>query len=153
MAEWQRTHTCNEIRELHVGQTVTLNGWVLTTRDNGHQAFIDLRDRYGLTQVVFHKADRRPLRSAAEAEERMVLSITGVVCKRLEGAQEPHRHCHGCSRSRGAGAGVLNQCPPLPFEVSEFDNKLANEDLRLQALPRPASGAHLPHAHPAPPAL
>ena len=67
MAEWQRTHLCNELREEHVGQTVTLNGWVLTARNNGHQAFIDLRDRYGLTQVVFHKADKAPGSLRAQA--------------------------------------------------------------------------------------
>ena len=53
MAEWQRTHTCEALREGDIGQTVTLNGWVLTSRKYGNQIFIDLRDRYGLTQVVF----------------------------------------------------------------------------------------------------
>ena len=53
MAGWRRTHTCGELRENHVGQTVVLNGWVHTYRNQGSLVFIDLRDRYGLTQVVF----------------------------------------------------------------------------------------------------
>ena len=57
MAEWQRTHICNELREEHVGQTVTLNGWVLTTRKDNFQVFVDIRDRYGLTQIGPHRDD------------------------------------------------------------------------------------------------
>ncbi len=132
MAEWQRTHTCNELREEHVGQTVTLNGWVLTNRNNGHQAFIDLRDRYGLTQVVVHKADSADLYAQAEAlKNEWVLSVTGVVRKRLEGAERADIPT-GAVEVEAQVLRVLNQCPPLPFEVSEFDNKLANEDLRLE---------------------
>ena len=83
MAEWQRTHTCNELRPEHVGQTATLNGWVLSTRKDNFQVFVDLRDRYGLTQVVVHKAENPDLYAqATELKDEWVLSIAGVVRKR-----------------------------------------------------------------------
>ena len=58
MPSLRRTHTCGELRESHVGQTVTLNGWVNTIRAYPQQVFIDLRDRYGLTQVVVEADDK-----------------------------------------------------------------------------------------------
>ncbi len=132
MAEWQRTHTCEQLREEHVEQTVTLNGWVLSARDNGHQTFIDLRDRYGLTQVVFHRADNADLYAQAkDLKSEWVISVTGLVRKRLEGAERADIST-GAVELEAQVMRVLNQCPPLPFEVHEFDNKLANEDLRLQ---------------------
>jgi aspartyl-tRNA synthetase len=134
MAEWQRTHTCNELREEHVGQTVTLNGWVLTTRKDNFQVFVDVRDRYGLTQVVFHKEENADLYArATELKSEWVLSITGAVRKRLPGAERADI-ATGAVEIEAAALRVLNECPleRLKFPVDEFDNKLANEDLRLQ---------------------
>jgi aspartyl-tRNA synthetase len=132
MAEWQRTHTCNELRESHVGQTVTLNGWVLITRNYGNQVFVDLRDRYGLTQVVF-EADSPELYEQANALGReWVLSVTGVVRKRLPGAERADIST-GAIEVEAKRLRVLNPCPPLKLSVTEFpDEALANEDLRLQ---------------------
>lgn len=131
MAEWQRTHTCNEVREGHVGQTVTLNGWVLTTRKYGNQIFIDLRDRYGLTQVVFEADNPDLYKRAEELKNEWVLSVTGVVRRRLEGAARADI-ATGAVEVEAKALRVLNQCPPLPFPVDEFGSELANEDLRLQ---------------------
>ena len=87
MSEWQRTLTCNDVRASHVGQSVTLNGWVLTTRNFGNQTFIDLRDRYGLTQVVF-EADDKPLFDAAnQLGTEYCVSVTGRVRPRLPGKE------------------------------------------------------------------
>jgi aspartyl-tRNA synthetase len=132
MAEWQRTHTCGELRETHLGQTVTLNGWVLITRHFGNQVFVDLRDRYGLTQIVF-EADNPDLYKVADKEinREWVLSITGVVRKRLPGAERDIPT--GKIEIEAKAVRVLNPSPPLPFSVTEFpDEQLANEDLRLQ---------------------
>src|SRR5271170_7126938 len=90
MASWQRTHTCGELRETHIGQTVTLNGWVNTFRMYADQVFLDLRDRYGVTQVVV-EADRPEIfKLAAEARGEWVLSITGRVRERMIGSEKKH---------------------------------------------------------------
>ncbi|HVL13962.1 MAG TPA: OB-fold nucleic acid binding domain-containing protein, partial [Gemmata sp.] len=79
MAEWQRTHTCEQLREEHVGSTVTLNGWVLITRNYPSQVFVDLRDRYGLTQVVFEADNAELFGRGNELAREWVVSVTGVV--------------------------------------------------------------------------
>jgi len=131
MAEWQRTTTCGELREDHVGRTVTLNGWVLITRNYAKQVFVDLRDRYGLTQVVFETDDADLFKRANELGREWVVSIAGEVRKRLPGMERdiPTGKIELVAKSMT----VLNACPPLPFSVTEFpDEEPANEDLRLQ---------------------
>jgi len=132
MAEWQRTHTCGELRDTHVGQTVTLNGWVLITRKFGNQVFVDLRDRYGLTQVVF-EADNDELFNIADKMGReWVLAVTGLVRARVAGKDRADI-ATGKVEVEAKALTVLNHCPPLPFSVTEFpDEEPANEDLRLQ---------------------
>jgi aspartyl-tRNA synthetase len=132
MAEWQRTHTCEELREKHVGQTVTLNGWVLITRTFGNQVFVDLRDRYGLTQVVFEADSGELFKESKALSREWVISVTGVVRRRLPGAERTDTPT-GAIEVEAKTLRVLNPCPPLPFSVTEFpDEELANEDLRLQ---------------------
>jgi aspartyl-tRNA synthetase len=139
MAEWQRTHTCGELRESHVGQAVTLNGWVNTTRAYNDQVFIDLRDRHGLTQVVF-EADRKDVFAAAnEVRGEWVLSVTGTVRPRQPGKANL-KLATGAVEVEVTALRVLNRCPNPPFEVLSIpqedrtlgDPELANEDLRLQ---------------------
>jgi aspartyl-tRNA synthetase len=131
MAEWQRTHTCGELREEHVGRTVTLNGWVLITRNFGNQVFADIRDRYGLTQVVFEEDNPELYKIGDNLGREWVVSVTGVVRKRLPGAERAIPT--GKIEIEAKSLKVLNACPPLPFSITEFpDEKLANEDLRLQ---------------------
>jgi len=132
MAEWQRTHTCGELREEHVGKTVTLNGWVLITRNYGKQTFVDLRDRYGLTQVVFEADAAALFQQANDLGREFVVAVTGTVRTRVEGAARADI-ATGKVEVEAASLTVLNPSPPLPFSVTEFpDEKLANEDLRLQ---------------------
>ena len=131
MAEWQRTQTCGELRDEHVGQTVTLNGWVLITRNYAKQAFVDLRDRYGLTQIVFESDDAELFKTANDLGREWVVSITGTVRNRLPGMERdiPTGKIEVLAKT----LRVLNPCPPLPFSVTEFpDEEPANEDLRLQ---------------------
>ena len=83
-----RTHHCNEIRPEHIGQTVTLCGWVNTVRDQGGVIFLDLRDREGLTQVVFRSEENpESLTMAEKLRDEDVIQITGRVTARLEGTE------------------------------------------------------------------
>ena len=131
MAEWQRTQTCGELRDEHVGQTVTLNGWVLITRNYAKQAFVDLRDRYGLTQIVFESDDADLFKQANDLGREWVISVTGLVRKRLPGMYRDIPT--GKIELEAKVLRILNPSPPLPFSVTEFpDEEPANEDLRLQ---------------------
>src|SRR5512143_622068 len=83
-----KTHTCGELRPSHVGQTVTLAGWVHRQRDHGGITFIDLRDRDGLVQVVGDPA-KPDVAEIQGARAEWVLQVTGLVRKRPEGAENP----------------------------------------------------------------
>jgi aspartyl-tRNA synthetase len=138
MAEWQRTHNCGELRQEQSGQTIVLNGWVNSYRAYNDQIFVDLRDRYGLTQVVF-ESDRAELFAAAgDIRNEWVLSVRGQVRERLPNKHNP-KLATGDIEILAKQLHVLNRCPPPPFEVMSIpletgfgDPELAGEDLRLQ---------------------
>jgi aspartyl-tRNA synthetase len=133
MAHWQRTHTCGELRESHIGQTVQLNGWVNTYRAFPDQIFIDLRDRYGITQVVFEaERDGELFKVAQQIRSEWVLAVRGQVTERLPGKHNTDL-ATGDIEVKVESLTVLNRCPTPPFSVTEFAHEeLANEDLRLQ---------------------
>ncbi len=133
MAHWQRTHTCGELRESNVGNTVQLNGWVNTYRAFPDQIFIDLRDRYGITQVVFEaERDAELFKAAQQLRSEWVLAVRGQVTERLPGKHNP-KLATGDVEVKAETLTVLNRCPTPPFEVTEFPgDELANEDLRMQ---------------------
>src|SRR5262245_54200566 len=131
MADWQRTHTCGELRYTHIGQTVTVNGWVNTYRSYNNQVFVDLRDRYGITQVVFESDDKQLMDVANTLGREFALSVKGTVSARLPGKENP-KLATGKVEVKAQSAKVLNACPTPPFEITEFGNELANEDVRLQ---------------------
>ena len=85
MPSLRRTHTCGELRASHVGQAVVLNGWVNTVRTYNDQVFIDLRDRYGITQVVFEPDNKALLATAQELRSEFVVAVRGKVAQRLAG--------------------------------------------------------------------
>src|SRR5271170_2834817 len=87
----KRTHHCNELRPAHIGQTVTLSGWVHSRRDLGGLIFIDVRDREGRTQTVFDPSDlpKALFESAAALRSECVVSVTGKVRRRPEGTINP----------------------------------------------------------------
>lgn len=133
MGGFRRSHTCGELRENHIGQTVTLNGWVNTYRDHGQFLFIDLRDRYGLTQVVFEPDRGQELFDAARGlRGEFCVAVRGVVRKRLAGKERTDLPT-GLVEVQAGELIILNRCPTPPFDVSETPGvELANEDLRLQ---------------------
>ena len=139
MTRLRRTHTCGQLREEHVGKTVMLNGWVNTARAYNDQVFIDLRDRYGLTQVVFESERAEVFAAAQEARGEWVLAVRGVVRSRPAGMHNP-KLTTGDVEVLVEEIHVLNRCPTPPFEVRSVpqegqvftDPELAGEDLRLQ---------------------
>jgi aspartyl-tRNA synthetase len=83
-----RSHNCGELRKSHVGETVRLSGWVFRRRDHGHFLFIDLRDHYGISQIVFHP-ERDFFDQATRLRYESVITITGKVIARGEGTVNP----------------------------------------------------------------
>ena len=81
-----RTHTCGQLGEAQVGDTVTLGGWVDSYRDHGGGLFVDLRDRYGLTQVVFNPPDTsaETIEASKALRAEYVIQVTGTVALRPE---------------------------------------------------------------------
>jgi aspartyl-tRNA synthetase len=109
---WRRTHTCGELRPVHVGQTVVLNGWVQSRRNLGGIYFLDLRDRYGLTQVVIPEA-----LASVKLGPEFVLSVRGKVSGR-EGSQINTERATGGVEVIAEAIEVLSSSPPPPIDLS-----------------------------------
>src|SRR5512146_2320842 len=84
-----KTHTCGELRASHIGQKVTIAGWVHRQRDHGGVTFIDLRDRFGLVQIVANPAEGG-LSAIQDVRSEWVLQVTGLVRRRPQGAENPN---------------------------------------------------------------
>jgi aspartyl-tRNA synthetase len=132
LGEWRRSHTCGALRGAAVGQPVTLLGWVHRLRDHGGVVFVDLRDRFGITQVVFRPENVTPERMALAAQLRpeFVIGVRGQVAARPAGA-ENHEMPTGTIEVPVREWVLLNRSLPLPFAVAE-DDPLVAEDLRLR---------------------
>ncbi|MBR9977992.1 MAG: aspartate--tRNA ligase [Bacteroidetes bacterium] len=125
----KRTHTCGELRAEDIGQPVTMNGWVDGRRDLGGMIFVDLRDRYGLTQVVFAPQHNSAVHEKAhELRSEFVLSVTGVVQPRPEGMTNTDMPT-GEIEVVVDSFEVLTRAEIPPFEIE--DEVDAHEDLRL----------------------
>ena len=130
----KRTHHCNELRPAHIGQTVTLSGWVHSRRDLGGLIFIDIRDREGRTQTVFDPSDLSPelFTQAAALRSECVVSLTGKVRQRPAGTTNT-KIPTGEVEVAVAALEVLNMADVLPFQIDdpEAAAKVA-EDTRLK---------------------
>ena len=127
---YKRSHTCGQLRKSNVGVTINLNGWVNSVRLHGQVVFVDLRDRYGKTQIVF---DADSFSGDFEAVKKLsmedVLSIQGAVRDRSESAVNPNM-ATGEIEVAVIDYIMLNEAAPLPFVLSDRDN--AEENLRLK---------------------
>ena len=130
----KRTHHCNEIRDEHVGQTVTLNGWAHSNRDLGGVLFIDIRDREGRTQAVFDPSDLPSdlFETATRLHSESVIGVTGKVRVRPDGTKN-EKIDTGLVEIVVEQFEVLNQADVLPFSIDDPEVAAkVNEELRLK---------------------
>jgi aspartyl-tRNA synthetase len=130
----KRTHHCNELRPAHIGQIVTLSGWVHSRRDLGGLIFIDVRDREGRTQTVFDPSDlpKELFERAAALRSECVVSITGKIRLRPAGTNNP-KIPTGEVEMMVKELEVLNVADVLPFPVDDPEvSSKVNEELRLK---------------------
>ena len=123
-----RSHTCGELRIDHVGQSVTLAGWVQKVRNLGAMTFIDLRDRYGLTQIVVEENSPAATReAAAELGREFVLQVTGSV---IERSSKNPKMPTGEIEVAATEIKILNKAQTPPFTIEE--NSDGGDDLRMK---------------------
>lgn len=128
----ERTHSCGALRASDVGANVTLMGWVARRRDFGELTFIDLRDRDGITQVVFNSEDAADAHAKAkESRSEFVIAVTGDVVLRDEASRNPKLPT-GEVEVQAREVWILNDARTLPFQLDSSVDSLASEDLRLK---------------------
>jgi aspartyl-tRNA synthetase len=125
-----KTHNCGELRAEHAGQQVTLAGWVHRWRDQGGLVFLDLRDRWGITQVTISQDAKPEVHALArEVRSEWVIQVTGTVVKRPEGMSNPELET-GNVEVQGTEMVVLNRAKTPPFYINK-DEKV-DESLRMR---------------------
>ena len=126
----KRTHTCGELREKNIGESVVLNGWVDTRRDLGGLIFIDVRDRYGITQIVFEPTVNQEAHNLAkDLRTEFVISVEGTVRKRppeTDNSAIPTGHIDVMANK----LIILNEAKTSPFPIK--DKVDTSEDIRLK---------------------
>src|SRR5437879_12605172 len=119
-----RTHHCNELRKTDIGREVKLAGWVAVRRDHGGVIFIDLRDREGLTQVVFRPEENAEVAKQSHSlRTEEVIQVCGKVAPRLPGTENP-KLATGDIEVLPQSLTILNRAENLPFQL---DAALTND--------------------------
>ncbi len=127
-----RTHTCNELTQEKIGEVVTLSGWVHSRRDHGGIIFVDLRDRYGLTQITLDPTKSESLTQHAEKlRSEWVIKVTGEVIARPQDMIND-KLATGKIEVEVTELEILNTSEVPPFSLNEEKSGEANENLRLQ---------------------
>jgi len=129
LSDWERTSFCGDLRLDHVGQKVTLFGWVHKHRDIGNLVFIDLRDRQGVAQVVVDSSDKDLLKRSKKTKLEYVLGVRGIVKPREEKLRNPQLPT-GDIEVQAKEIKVLNASAVPPFVVA--DPPQATEELRFK---------------------
>ncbi|MEM7306922.1 MAG: aspartate--tRNA ligase [Planctomycetota bacterium] len=142
MSDWRRTHTCGELRSEHVGQEAVLNGWVAARRDHGGIYFVDLRDRYGVTQVVLGEEITDAVKLSAE----YVISVRGEVVARDPSNVNPERPT-GEIELVAKELQILSRSKTPPFELDTDVETAVETRLRYRFvdLRRPAMQRNILH--------
>ena len=147
-----RTHTCSELRAANIGKPTTLIGWVDSVRDHGGVIFIDLRDRAGIPQVVFHpEVNQHVAKASQQLRSEDMIQISGTVAARLKTDTVDTTNADlptGEIEVSADTLNVINKADVLPFQL---DRALSNEDLRLKYrfldLRRPAMARNMQIRH------
>ena len=128
----ERTHSCGDLRPGNIGKQVVLMGWVAKRRDFGELTFIDLRDRAGITQVVFNAEDAPDAHAKAkELRNEYVIAVMGEVVARAENTRNP-KLATGDVEVHARQLLTLNDARTPPFQLDAGPEALAAEDLRLK---------------------
>lgn len=131
MFDYKRSHHCGELTEAHIGETVKLSGWVQKRRDLGGLIFIDLRDRFGITQLIFDPNLNKELHNLASTlRHEWVISILGKVKNRAPGMQNTNMST-GAIEIHVDQLAILSESKTPPFSIYE-DGSEINEELRLK---------------------
>ena len=130
IGSWKKSHSCGELQKKDVGEHVTLMGWVQSRRDHGGLIFLDLRDRTGITQIVFDPKESYEVHQRAHnIKNEYVIAIKGIVITRLTGYENP-KMSTGEIEVKAIQLKILNISQNLPFNI---DDKLEiNDNLRLK---------------------
>jgi len=128
----ERTHSCGALRNTDIGKQVTLMGWVAKRRDFGDLTFVDLRDRDGLTQVVFNAKNASQAHAKAkDLRGEYVIAVSGEVVTRDENTRNP-KISTGDVEVHARELHILNDARTPPFQLDATSDALASEDLRLK---------------------
>lgn len=127
---WKKSHSCGELRKKDIGKNITLMGWVQSRRDHGGLIFIDLRDRKGMTQIVFDPEESTEAhKKSHNIKNEYVIAVKGRVVPRLAGSENPNMTT-GEIEVKTKQIKILNISEALPFNI---DDKLEiNDNIRLK---------------------
>ncbi|MHC2994402.1 MAG: aspartate--tRNA ligase [Candidatus Atribacteria bacterium] len=130
LGSWKKSHSCGELRKKDIGKNITLMGWVQSRRDHGGLIFIDLRDRKGMTQIVFDPEESTEAHQKAHnIKNEYVIAVKGRVVPRLAGSENPNMPT-GEIEVKTKQIKILNTSEALPFNI---DDKLEiNDNIRLK---------------------